>query len=336
MVGLQLTHSGRFARPTDDPAPRTAYEHPLLDARVGAGAATVLSDGELDDLLADFVAAAVLAQESGFDFVDVKCCHGYLLHELLSAHERPGPYGGDFEGRTRFLASVLDGVAAAAPGLGLGVRVSAFDVVPHRAGPDGRGEPEPVTGRYQLAFGGDGTGTGLDLTEPNRLLTLCRGLGVAAVCITAGSPYYCPHVQRPAYHPPSDGYLPPRDPLVDVARLLAITAELKAGQPELLVVGSGYSYLQDWLPHVAQHDVAAGAVDVVGLGRMALSYPWLPADVLAGRPVQRRLLCQTFSDCTTAPRLGLVSGCYPLDEHYKGRPERVTLAAAKRRAAEDR
>ncbi|MBA2280951.1 MAG: NADH:flavin oxidoreductase, partial [Acidimicrobiia bacterium] len=166
VVGLQLTHSGRFARPGADAVPRTAYEHPLLDGRVGAGAASVLSDGELDDLVGAFVAAAVLAHGAGFDFVDVKCCHGYLLHELLSAHDRPGRYGGDLDGRTYFLTAVLQGVAAAAPGLGLGVRVSAFDVVPHRAGADERGEPEPTAGAaYRHAFGGDGTGTGSDLDE---------------------------------------------------------------------------------------------------------------------------------------------------------------------------
>ena len=321
VVGLQLTHSGRFARPEGSPAPRTAYRHPALDERVGADGGSVLSDGELDDLAATFVDAAVLAAGAGFDFVDVKCCHGYLLHELLSAVDRPGRYGGDLDGRSRFVRTVVEGVAAAAPGLDVGVRLSAFDVAPY-------GVPEAP---YRYAFGGDGTGSGIDLDEPHRLVDLLVGVGVAAVCVTAGSPYYCPHVQRPAYHPPSDGYAPPRDPLVEVARLLAVTAEVKQRHPDVLVVGSGYSYLQEWLPNVAQRAVADGAVDVVGLGRVALSYPGLPADVLAGRPLDRRLLCRTFSDCTTAPRNGLVSGCYPLDDFYKGRPERSVLAAAKRR-----
>ncbi|MEE3251816.1 MAG: NADH:flavin oxidoreductase, partial [Actinomycetota bacterium] len=161
-------------------------------------------------------------------------------------------------------------------------------------------------------------------------------LGVGMVCITAGSPYYCPHAQRPAYFPPSDGYLPPHDPLVDVARLVDAAADLKARHPGLVVVGSGYSYLQEWLPNVAQAVVARGDIDSVGIGRMALSYPDLPADVLAGRQVDRRRLCRTFSDCTTAPRNGLVSGCYPLDPHYKAMPERVELTQAKRAAESSR
>ncbi len=340
VVGLQLTHSGRWSRPTGDPRPRVAYRHPLLDRRVGlagsavegdgAGDAAVLSDAELDDLVDDYVRAAVLARRAGFAFVDVKHCHGYLLHELLSAVDRPGPYGGDLEGRTRFLRRVADGVRAEAPGLGLALRLSVFDLVPHAAAGDGRGAPEQ-RGPYRYAFGGDGTGLGVDLTEVHELLRRARGWGVDLVSVTAGSPYYCPHAQRPAYFPPSDGYLPPRDPLADVARLLAATADLAAAHPDVTVVASGLSYLQQWLPQAGQALVRAGGAAAVGYGRMALSYPDLPRDVLAGRPLARNRICRTLSDCTTAPRQGLVSGCYPYDPFYKALPERDVLVAAKRR-----
>ena len=114
--------------------------------------------------------------------------------------------------------------------------------------------------------------------------------------------------------------------------MLAATAELTAAHPEVLVVGSGYSYLQQWLPHVAQHAVRTGRVSSVGIGRGMLSYPTMPADVLDGRPLRTEAICRTFSDCTTAPRNGLVSGCYPLDPAYKSTPQRVELAAAKRRS----
>jgi hypothetical protein len=70
---------------------------------------------------------------------------------------------------------------------------------------------------------------------------------------------------------------------------------------------------------------------MVGIGRMALSYPHLPAEVLAGRPLDRRLICRTFSDCTTAPRHGLVSGCFPLDPFYKSHPDREQLVTVKRK-----
>jgi len=331
VAGMQLTHSGRYARPVDVPTPRTAYQHPILDGRVGAGAGNVFSDEELDELAEQYVAAAVLAEQAGFAFVDVKHCHGYFLHELLSAHDRPGPYGGDLAGRTRFLRTVTAGIRSRAPGLAVAVRLSAFDLVPYRAGGGGVGEPED-SGPYRFGFGGDGTGLGIDLTETHALLDVFEELGIGLVSTTAGSPYYNPHIQRPAFFPPSDGYQPPEDPLVGVARQLAVTAELARAHPALQLVGGGYSYLQEWLPQVGQAVVSGGGAAVIGLGRMILSYPELAADVLAGRPIEPRLLCRTFSDCTTAPRAGLVSGCFPIDPFYKEHPQRVELTRAKKAA----
>ena len=333
LVGLQLTHSGRFAGPSErgrlDPV--LVYRHPVLDRKFRvADGHPVLTDDEVARLVDDYVRAAVRARRAGFDFIDVKHCHGYLGHEFLSAVDRPGRYGGTFENRTRFLREIAAGVGAEAPGLAVGVRVSAVDWIPFRKGPDGRGEPEPWSGVYPYAFGGDGTGVGADLTEPCAFLDLLAALGVRLVCIAVGSPYYNPHIQRPALFPPSDGYLPPEDPLVGVARQIAITAALKRHAPDLVIVGSGYSYLQEWLPHVGQAALRTGAADFVGLGRMALSYPEMPADVLAGRPLRRKQICRTFSDCTTAPRNGLVSGCFPLDPFYKGSNDAARLAAIKR------
>jgi hypothetical protein len=149
------------------------------------------------------------------------------------------------------------------------------------------------------------------------------------VCTSAGSPYYNPHLQRPALFPPSDGYLPPEDPLRGVARQIEATARLKADFPDIVFVGSAYSYLQEWLPNVAERVLRDGRADFVGLGRMVLAYPELPADVLAGRPLDRKRVCRTFSDCTTAPRKGLPSGCYPLDPFYAKRPEAAQLKEIK-------
>jgi 2,4-dienoyl-CoA reductase-like NADH-dependent reductase (Old Yellow Enzyme family) len=334
VVGLQLTHSGRWSRSDGTANPRTAYAHPLLDRRVGVDGRAVLSDDELDELAEAYVEAAVLAQQAGFDFVDVKHCHGYLLHELLTGYDREGRFGGDLAGRTEFLRTVVGAIRTRAPGLAIAVRLSAFDLVPFVPGPGGVGVPES-TAPYRYAFGGDGTGLGIDLTETHEVLDLFAGLGIGLVSTTAGSPYYNPHVQRPAYFPPSDGYQPPEDPLAGVARQLAVTAELSRAHPELAIVGSGYSYLQDWLAHVGQAVVGAGGASVVGLGRMVLSYPTIASDVLAGRPLERAAICRTFSDCTTAPRNGLVSGCYPLDPFYKALPQRVELTRAKQ-AARDR
>lgn len=332
LIGLQLTHSGRFCRPVDKKKmePHILYAHPLLNKKFGLpNDYPVMSDDEISQLIEDYILAAKLAQSAGYHFVDVKHCHGYLGHEFLSAVDREGKYGGSFENRTRFLREIVAGIRAECPGLEIGVRLSAYDFIPFKANEDGIGQPEEWPGEYRYAFGSDGTGTGLDLTEPHQFLDLLGSLDIKLVNITAGSPYYVPHIQRPALFPPSDGYQPPEDPLIGVARLVNATAELKAKHPNLCIVGTGYSYLQEWLPNVAQNVIRTGKADFVGIGRMVLTYPELCTDVLEGKPLQRKRICRTFSDCTTAPRNGLVSGCYPLDEYYKGRPEAKTLEARK-------
>ncbi len=327
VTGCQLTHSGRWSRPFGEPLPRIAYRQPQLDTRVPVSDSSVLSDDELDELVDAFVRAGVLAADAGFDFVDIKHCHGYLLHELLSARSRPGRYGGSFEGRTRFLRSVVEQLKAKRPSLTIAVRLSAVDPGPYIPDSDGVGYPEPHEGP-SFVFGPDEDGNGLG--EAHQFLDLCTESGVALVCVTIGSPYYNPHIIRPAYHPALDGYLPPREPLADVAYHLRTTADLAEAHPDLVLIGSGYSYLQELLPHAAQYQVRTGAVGMVGLGRMALSYPRLPADVLAGRDSDTKLICRTFSDCTTGPRIGEPSGCYPLDDYYKKSESRVVIAAAKK------
>jgi NADPH2 dehydrogenase len=328
LVGLQLTHSGRFSRPNEKKRlePQILYHHPLLEQiyKIDPNL-PVMTDAQIEDLIADYVRAAGQAHALGFDFVDLKHCHGYLGHEFLSARSRPGPYGGSFENRTRFLRELVAGIRRDVPGLLLGVRFSAYDFPPFRPGPDGVGvvqDYRDINGRYPFAFGGDQNDTlTIDHSEPRRFLELLQSLEIELVNLSAGSPYYNPHMQRPAYFPPSDGYQPPEDPLVSVARQINNAATLKASFPDLAIVGTGYSYLQDWLPHVGQYAVRTGMVDFVGLGRMALAYPEMPADVLAGKPLDRKRICRTFSDCTTAPRNGMISGCFPLDDFYKALPE---------------
>jgi 2,4-dienoyl-CoA reductase-like NADH-dependent reductase (Old Yellow Enzyme family) len=339
LVGLQLTHSGRYCRPEPDHAlrPRVAYRHPILDAKFGVrDDGAVFTDLELGQLIEDYVTSAQAAQEAGFEFVDIKHCHGYLLHEFLSARSRPGPYGGSLENRTRLLREIAAAIRRDVKGLHLAVRVSAFDLIPFQhppaGGPKG-GVPVPHEQLlpYRHAFGVNALEpTQYDLEEPIQFLRLCVELGIRMVNVSCGSPYYNAHIMRPAFFPPSDGYPPPEDPLVGVARQIEAVARLKRAVPELVLVGTGYTYLQDYLPHVAQAQLRLGNVDSVGLGRMMLSYPDLPADVLGGQPLQRTRFCRTFSDCTTAPRNRLVSGCYPLDPFYKARPEALTMKALKK------
>lgn len=324
LLGIQLTHSGRFCRPNykDKLEPQVLYHHPLLDSKYGLPADyPVMTDGQIEELIEDFVKAASRAWKLGFQFVDLKHCHGYLGHEFLSAVDRPGRYGGSFENRTRFLREIVAGIRREVPGLQIGVRLSAFDSVPFAPGQDGRGEPV-LTENYHYAFGANlENPLALDLSQTEQFLRVLQDLDIRLLCLTAGSPYYNPHIQRPALFPPSDGYLPPEDPLVGVARQINAAAYLKARFPDLTMVGTGYSYLQEQLPFVGQYNVRHERTDFVGLGRIVLSYPEFAADVLNGKPLQTKLFCRTFSDCTTAPRNGMVSGCYPLDHFYKSRPE---------------
>lgn len=349
VIGFQLTHSGRFCKPNDHfrLEPRVAYRHPLLDPKFKVTSDDqVWTDSELDQLVEDYVDAAGIAWEAGADFVDIKHCHGYLLHEFLGAFARTGKYGGSFENRTRLLREIVGGIRASGNRIEIGVRLSAFDLVPFKPDPGlsqpgrpGPGIPENFANYlpYRYGFGvNPDNPVQPDLAEAIQFLDLCAGLGIKLVNVSAGSPYYVPHIQRPAAYPPSDGYQPPEDPLVGVARQINAVRQLKARAPKnLILVGSAYSYLQEYLPHAAQYVVRHGWADSIGLGRMVLSYPTMLADAIANGSLLTKSVCRTFSDCTTAPRNGMISGCYPLDRYYADKPEAQKLKEIKRRSLAD-
>lgn len=350
LVGLQLTHSGRFCKPNDKAKweSRIAYHHPLLDKKFGIKPdddSQVLTDDDVKRIIDCYIVAAQMANHVGYRFVDVKACHGYLGHEFLSAYTRPGPYGGPFENRTRFLREILQGIRTTCPGLMIGVRVSIFDRPPYHPDPAqasgdklGPGIPDDFSAIKEYPGFGcrRDNPLELDLTEPIAFLKMLRDdLKVEMVNISAGSPYYVPHIQRPAFFPPSDGYQPPEDPIVGCVRQIEVVRDLKKAVPNLPVVGSAYTYFQEFLPLIAQAVVRDGWVDSVGLGRLVLSYPDLPADCDEfGELRQPKLLCRTFSDCTTAPRNGIISGCFPLDDYYKDRTEHDDLKGAKAKLRE--
>ena len=343
VIGFQLTHSGRFCRPHDKKRweSRIAYRHPILDQKFNViSDAQILSDDDIKRLIETYGEAAKVAADIGADFVDIKHCHGYLLHEFLSAHTRPGQYGGSMENRTRPLREIVSLIRCVAPKLGIGVRLSAFDFVPFKPDPAlsqpgklGPGIPEDFSRclPYRYAFGvNQSNPTAYDLTETIEFLTICETLGLTLVNLSAGSPYYNPHIQRPAAYPPSDGYQPPEDPLVGCARQINVVKQLKARFPKLILVGTAYSYLQEYMPQVAQHYLRNRHVDSVGIGRAVLSYPRTLADAVEHGDLEHRLICRTFSDCTTAPRNGLRSGCYPLDDYYKTFEDAAKLKELKR------
>src|SRR2546425_814567 len=206
VIGFQLTHSGRFCKPNDKfrMEPRVAYRHPILDRKFNVTSdEQVWTDQEVENLIENYVRAAKIAWDVGADFVDIKHCHGYLLHEFLSAFTRPGKYGGSFENRTRILRDITSGIRASGNKIELAVRLSAFDFVPFKPDPAlsqpgklGPGIPEDFSHSlpYRNAFGVNPRNPlEYDLTEASNVLELCAKLCVELGNLSAGSPYYTPH-----------------------------------------------------------------------------------------------------------------------------------------------
>ncbi|HEV3164830.1 MAG TPA: NADH:flavin oxidoreductase [Isosphaeraceae bacterium] len=330
LVGLQLTHSGRYSVPR----PILAQHDPLLDPRIVDRSTgqpikkdyPLISDSELDRLQDRYVQAARVAFRVGFDFIDIKQCHRYLLCELLSSRTRPGKYGGSFENRTRFIREVVARIRDEVPGSLIGTRMNVYDGIPYvRGGPDGEGVPSPFETPV-LSVWGTRLGDPLvpDLAEPLALVGHLQRLGVALLNVSMGNPYGNMHVIRPFEYAPVDGYETPEHPLVGVDRHFRLTAEIQRAYPGLAVVGSGYSWLQAYMFHAGAANLRAGRVSFVGVGRGALSHPDFAAHVMAGQPLDPKRTCRTFSYCTALMRskhhpLGqFPTGCPPFDKEVYG------------------
>lgn len=330
LIGLQLTHSGRYSYRR----PIIATHDPLLDPRTVLDKHTgqtvqphdpLISDAALPHLIDDYVRAAQLAQEVGFDFVDVKQCHRYLLNEFLGAHNRPGPYGGSYENRTRLMRAIFQAIRSTVPTLMLATRLNVYDGIPFHKGPEAFGAPDPWALPLHNGWGMQLTDPFTpDLFEPQRWLGDMQQLGVALVNITMGNPYAQPHFGRPFETPPPDGYESPEHPLVGVQRHFQATATLQQAHPTLPLVGTGYSYLQEFLPHAGAANVQAGHVTFVGVGRASLAQPDFARYVQQHGQLDRKRICRTFSYCTALMRakdhpLGQYpTGCPPFDKEAYG------------------
>jgi 2,4-dienoyl-CoA reductase-like NADH-dependent reductase (Old Yellow Enzyme family) len=332
VLGLQLTHSGRYSHPR----PLLACHCPVLDPRTVVDRATgrtadesypLLDDDYLFRLVDRYVEAARLAYRVGFQFVDVKQCHRYLLNELLGAKTRPGPFGGELANRTRLARTVIERIRAEVSGLVVVSRLNVFDSIPYRTGadPEGTGEPCPHQTPVRTAWGTyEVDPFKPDLTEPLWWVGQMRSLGVALVNVSMGSPYTSPHIIRPFEYPPPDGYQTPEHPLVGVDRHFRLAAEVQRAYPQLPVVGSGYSYLQEYLAHAGAANVRDGRITFVGVGRAALPMPDFARLLQQEGKLDRRRVCRTFSYCTALMRskhneLGqFPTGCPPFDKEVYG------------------
>lgn len=332
LLGLQLTHSGRYSVPR----PWLATHDPLLapltiDKTTGRAvddSYPLLSDDDLKRIEDQYVSAARLAHQIGCDFVDLKQCHRYLLSELLAARNRPGIYGGSFENRTRLILNVVRRIRAEVPGLILATRLNTYDGIPHRGvgtGEDFIGRPVPHDLPLVCAFATDPDNPAREqLEEPIALAKLLVQAGVALLNVTMGNPYANPHLVRPAEFPPVDGYHAPEHPLLGVLRHFRITAAIQRAVPGTPVAGSGYSWLQDFAPQAAAANVARGDVAFAGFGRATLSHPDFARSLAETGQLNRKLVCRTFSYCTGLMRaknhpLGQYpTGCPPFDKEAYG------------------
>ena len=258
---LQLTHSGRYSRPGAKPAPIIAQRSQSLDPKLTVEP-RIITDEELEALEEKYVEAAVLAADIGFDAVDVKCCHGYLIDELLGSHTRPGKYGGSFENRSRFLLNIVDKIRRRlGDSLGITLRLNAFDSIAH---PCGWGVDKDD---FRLP----------DTTEPKRLLRLLRDKGVLLANLSAGNPYYNPHVGRPY---DTGSYLPPFHPLENAALMLNTIRDIQTAVPDLAIIGTGFSWLRQFAPQVAAAAIDQGWFQLAGFGRLAFAYPEFARDIM--------------------------------------------------------
>ncbi|MFO0917543.1 MAG: NADH:flavin oxidoreductase [Planctomycetaceae bacterium] len=326
LIGLQLTHSGRYSFRK----PLVAVHCPLLDPRTidkSSGRALdesypLLTDDDLRRIENQFLNAARLAQKIGCDFIDLKQCHRYLLSELLGAKTRTGPYGGSLENRTRLARNIVTAIRQECPQLIIASRINVFDGVPfQKRPPDNLGVPAPFSTPVDTAFGVNPyQPLDVDFAEPLAVTKLLADAGVRLLNITLGNPYANPHYVRPAEFAPIDGYQAPEHPLIGVLRHFRSTEAVQRSLPDVPVVGSGYSWLQEFFPAIAAGNIAAGRCALVGVGRGSLSQPDFARQIQDQGRLDRKRICRTFSYCTNLMRsknhpLGqFPTGCPPFDK----------------------
>ena len=298
---LQLTHSGRYSKPEGNPQPQVAVYNPFLDEKRENH--HILSDKELDLLQENFVNAALLAYKAGFDAVDIKACHGYVINELLAAFDRQNSkYGGSFNNRVRFLEDLVYKIRQEVPQIQIAVRMNAFDDIPFPGG---------------FGFSRDDSES-FDLTEPKQVISRLVKEGCSLLNITAGIPYLKPHLGRPFDRPIKGSPKPPEHPLKGVSRLISITSELQERFPELPIVGTGYSWLRQFFPNVGAAVLQRKKASFIGVGRSSFAYPDAPLDLMEKGKINPKKVCIACSRCSEMMRMGGIAGCVMKDKEIYG------------------
>jgi 2,4-dienoyl-CoA reductase (NADPH2) len=315
VIIAQLTHSGRYSKPGPAPRPIIPERDPYRDPMAPQPKPTtdqksripddwpIVTDEYLDQLQNAYVEAARIAFDVGFDAVDIKACHGYLINELLACHNRPGKYGGSFENRTRFMLDVIDRIRAEfGDKARIVTRMGIYDAIP-----------------YPYGWGVDKNDyTKPDLTEPKKLIGLLRQRGVKLINITIANPYYNPHVGRPFNEPIVGGYPEPEHPLVGVERLVKVTGEIQKAFPDIAFVGTGYSWLRTLFANVGAANKTKGLVTLIGAGRMGFAYPDFARDIVHHGRMYPEKVCVGCSACTQIMRDNGRTGCVVRDNAVYG------------------
>ena len=285
VIILQATHNGRYTKKDGVPSPVIARNNPIFEADSPLGSEKIITDDELKHWEERFAEVAKLAQLAGFDGIDIKACHGYLISELLASFTRPGIYGGSFENRTRFLRNCFDAVRAVSPkDFIVTTRLNIYDGYP-----------------YPYGFGMEKNGNvDADLTEP---IALLKELNLEIVNITMGNPYYNSYVNRPV---DDDG----------VERQRRLTKQVKEAIPDTAVVATGLSFLREKAPGTAAEYVENGVGTAIGFGRLAFAYPLFARDILEGK-FDAKKVCTACGLCSVLMRSGQSPGCVVRDEVYK-------------------
>lgn len=289
---MQANHSGRYSNPDNRPAPMIAYRHPQLEQYRAADDSCIVTDDYLKSLEESFGKAALLAKKAGFDAVDIKSCHGYLLAELLSAYDRPGQYGGNYENRTRLLKN---GIKAAKVW-----EDENFQVTCRLGIYDGY--------EYPWGFGvSEGNGLKPDLKEPIRLVKELYGnCGIQMMNLTMGNPYATTHVTRPF---DMGKYEPEEHPFTGIGRMIAGIGEVKKAVPEMVIFGSAPTYLRQFADLYTAGAVEEGFCDGMLFGRMAFADPDYANEIIKNGRIDPKRVCMTCGKCGDLIRAHKPTGC---------------------------
>jgi 2,4-dienoyl-CoA reductase-like NADH-dependent reductase (Old Yellow Enzyme family) len=297
---LQLSHAGRYRVEKSKRSPAMAYRFPEVDKAFGINddVGRVMPDVELEELIDAYVRASILAFEAGFDAVDVKACHGYLLNDLLAGFTRDGEFGGkDFEKRSRYIIDTIKTIISETDGM-VTSRLNAYDGFPP---PFGFGSSREVRTSYGLAS--------FDPSEPARLIRKMADVGVSLINISLGNPYYSQFLTRPFDKKMPGQKDSPFHPIKGVEKHFKIVESLKKLAPKMLFLGSGYSWLRQYGVNAAAYNIKNSRVDIAGWGRLALAYPSFPKEVLYSGKLSAEKVCVTCSSCSRLLRMRLRAGC---------------------------